>query len=253
MIELYYVFGVLSENTVVKSAETITHAGLKAIFERVPEDEFGEQYLSNNLKNMEWVSEKVVHHQSVLDQLQGAEPLIPFKFGSIFKTEEGLKEMLLDRKEDFAALIEKLRGKQEWGVKLFYDSAKLTEWAEKGSDEIILFNKQIDEGSAGKAFLLKKKKQEALNKLCKQQINDYRKRVFGFISDRDVEVYQNKELESGLTGRPDTNILNLAILSEASNTQKLMSFIDELQPALIDRGMKLELTGPWPPYNFVSE
>jgi hypothetical protein len=47
-------------------------------------------------------------------------------------------------------------------------------------------------------------------------------------------------------------LLNGAYLVEVERTEGLRRLLSELEDRHHDLGARLELTGPWPPYNFVS-
>jgi hypothetical protein len=59
---------------------------------------------------------------------------------------------------------------------------------------------------------------------------------------------QNREL-SGHTG---DMVLNAAYLVEAGAAGELHDVAAELQERHAESGARIELSGPWPPYNFVS-
>ena len=46
-------------------------------------------------------------------------------------------------------------------------------------------------------------------------------------------------------------LLNAAYLVESAKVPRLHELVDELQEQHRGLGARLELTGPWPPYNFV--
>ena len=59
---------------------------------------------------------------------------------------------------------------------------------------------------------------------------------------------QNREL-SGYEGEM---LLNGAYLVESSRTEELRDVLTRLEERHSAFGARLELTGPWPPYNFAS-
>ena len=56
-----------------------------------------------------------------------------------------------------------------------------------------------------------------------------------------------------LTGRAEPMILNAAYLIEADRVDGLEELVAELEARYESLGAQLELTGPWPPYNFVPD
>lgn len=75
--------------------------------------------------------------------------VIPFKFATIFNTEDNLKTMFEEHLEGFKDILIKLEEKEEWGVKIYCNSEKLKE-------NLI----QEDEQLLNSAFLINKDKVE---------------------------------------------------------------------------------------------
>ena len=49
----------------------------------------------------------------------GATPLVPFRFGTIYRSEDGVRTMLRDARPSSRDALERLRGRVELGVKAF--------------------------------------------------------------------------------------------------------------------------------------
>ena len=59
---------------------------------------------------------------------------------------------------------------------------------------------------------------------------------------------QNRDL----SGHEGDMLLNAAYLVEADRVEELRELVAELEARYRELGAHIELTGPWPPYNFVS-
>lgn len=59
---------------------------------------------------------------------------------------------------------------------------------------------------------------------------------------------QNREL----SGHDGEMLLNGAYLVEAQRVDGLHALVDELEDHQAHLGTRIELTGPWPPFNFVE-
>ena len=248
MSQLYYLYGIVNSES--KNA-AVAHNGLAVIYDHVSEDEFGQEVISEHLKNMEWVNEKVMIHQNKLEEIAQTQTVVPLKFGSIFKTEESIKQMLKERNDQFKGLLEKFEGKKEYGIKLFYQQDQLNSWLDAHS-ELQSTNRQMASVSDGSAFLLKKKKEELQKKLNKELLNETRQNVYQFISSIAQDILVSKEVDQSLSGRPEKNFLNLALLIDADSLRSLKEFVQKEADALSEKGMLMELSGPWPPYSFVN-
>lgn len=71
-------------------------------------------------EDIAWIKEKAQNHEKVIEEAMGMGSVIPMQFGVIFKTKENLEETLSKHFDQFKQSLEKLTGKQEWGLKVFF-------------------------------------------------------------------------------------------------------------------------------------
>lgn len=246
---LYYLYGIVASKDAPSS---IGLGGLSVVYERVPEHEFGQEAIHVNLKKMDWVNQKVLDHQTKLEEIAAQTSVVPLKFGSIFKTEDSILKMLSERKEEFESLLNKFEKKQEWGVKLFYQTPLLDTWLLANEASLKTLQDQINQTSGGGAFLLKKQKEEQLKRSTKVILNEERKKVYEYLSSLTLDIHLNKEMEQGLTGRKDHNFFNASLLLPEEGIDNLKAFRESLLTSFSSMGIAMELSGPWPPYSFVT-
>src|SRR6185312_6885176 len=58
-------------------------------------------------------------HHEVIDAVAQQQPLVPMRLATVYHSEEGVTELLTGRSRDFRALIDRIRGRREWGVKAY--------------------------------------------------------------------------------------------------------------------------------------
>ena len=133
-----YVYGVVPKGTsagVFARVSGIDPAGeirlvedddVAAITSAVPLEEFGLQALEANLRDPDWLEQKVQAHNQVLAAGVGETTVVPFRFGAIYNGEEQVRTMLSQRAE-LAGTLTRLRGALEFGVKGFLDGVALRE------------------------------------------------------------------------------------------------------------------------------
>jgi hypothetical protein len=56
-----------------------------------------------------------------------------------------------------------------------------------------------------------------------------------------------------VSGRTGEMVLNAAYLVRTSREDAFREALDQLHAAYAPQGVDFELTGPWPPYNFVAD
>ncbi len=255
--ELIYLYCVSQKEPIFKDLDlgniySICHSGLYAVVSKVSEDEFGQENLKRNLANLEWIKEKAGIHEKVIEGIMKNTCVIPFKFATIFNTEDNLKTMLGQHLEEFKDILKKLEDKEEWGVKIYAGLEKLKGSLSQEDKELLNIDKEINSASPGKAFLLKKKKEELLNTVMNKKLNEYGQYSFERLSQYAIEKRINKLLPKEVTERNDEMILNSAFLINKDKVENFLNIVEHLRTKYTDKGLFFDCTGPWPPYNFTT-
>ena len=73
-------------------------------------------------------------------------------------------------------------------------------------------------------------------------------RLHDWAIDATTRPPQNREL----SGHQGEMLLNAAYLVERDRVEELRALVAELETRHRELGVSIELTGPWPPYNFVA-
>ena len=106
--------------------------------------------------------------------------------------------------------------------------------------------------SPGKAFLLKRKKDEfvenEMDRLCKNFGQDY----YNVLENLSESAILNNLLPKEYTGREESMILNVAYLVRKDKLEQFINTIEGLKERDRNSGFFVDLSGPWPPFSFVS-
>src|SRR6266850_7083205 len=105
--------------------ELIAVDELAAVISRVPLAIYGEESLTQHLTDPAWTAERAMRHQQVVEHFARRASVIPLRFGTIYLERTGIERMLAERRPALSAIIERLHEREEWGVNVYCDSAKL--------------------------------------------------------------------------------------------------------------------------------
>ena len=229
----------------------IYYQGLYAIVNKVKESEFAEENLKRNLADLEWIKVRAMTHEKAIEGIMRNTCVIPFKFATLFNTEDNFKAMFSKHLREFKDLLRKLKDKEEWGVKIYCVLEKLKEFIIRADGEILDIDKEINGSTApGKVYLLKKKKEELLNIAVNKKFNEYGRVSFDRLKEKSTEARINKLLSKEVTERDDAMIFNSAFLINKDKAEDFLNTVEDLKGEYTDRGLFFDRTGPWPPYNF---
>ncbi len=237
----------------VNNLHFVYHRDLYAVVSIVSDNEFGEENLKRNLSDMGWIKFKVDIHERIIEGIMEGACVIPFKFATLFNSEDNLKMNLEEHAKEFKENLRRLGDKEEWGVKVYCDMGRLGNSIVREDGEIFKIDREIDSASSqGKAFFLKKKKEELMNMVVNKKLNEYGQDIFNRLREEGIEVRINKLLPKEVTERKDEMILNSAFLVDKGRVSAFISIVDILKAQYNTLGLFLDCTGPWPPYNFCN-
>jgi Gas vesicle synthesis protein GvpL/GvpF len=229
--------------------ERIESDGLTVLVSRVPLAEFGEDALRRNLNDLDWLERVARDHETVLEKALAGGTIVPLRICTIFTDDEGAARMLSERRSALDTALDVLDGREEWGLKLTVDRAALDAAArDRAPDDP---DDQLVGRSAGGAYMVRRRQErqlrEAADRLAGGLAEDVHARLQDWAADAVVNPPQNPEL----SGHEGDMLLNAAYLVEAAKVERLHELVDELRERHRELGARIELTGPWPPYNFV--
>jgi len=226
----------------------IAHRDVQAVVSAVSLDEFGQAAIDRRVSDPRWVEQKVRAHDEVIRAAMSAGAVIPCRFCTVVRGEADVRRLLATHHDRIVATLETLNGKQEWGVKAF---------ADVGVVALQLHPRAADQGespAAGRAYLQRKAQEDATR-------GDAERAARGFgdaCHQQLVEVASNAALlerrprETGGRSHPALPVLNGAYLVADDGAERFHATVAALVERLGPLGLTLEVTGPWPPYNFVN-
>ena len=229
----------------------IYNQGLYAVVSIVSNDEFSEDNLKKNLADLEWIKAKAGLHEKIIEEIMGDACVVPFKLATLFTTVDSLKMSMEEHLEEFKDNLKRLEGREEWGVKIYCDVERLKNSIGRKDEEILEINNRINSASPGKAFFLRKKKEDLLDAMANKILNEYSKTSFDRLIEHGLQARINKLLPKEVTEREDEMILNSTFLVDKSKVREFVHAVDYLNGEYTGIGINLNCTGPWPPYNFV--
>lgn len=190
-------------------------------------------------------------HEGVVDILMRGGTVVPFKFGTILKDEAAASKMLRNDEERFKMLLSKFTGRAEWGLKIYADRQEFIKYI--GQTESRFKSREEQQGTLtrGVAYLLRRKMEEELKDGVVAQLAEITEAVFQELGKDAYETKVNNTLPQKLTGKKKEMILNTVYLVERDKAARFCNRGKRLVKKYESMGLDLEVSGPWPPYNFI--
>ena len=257
----FYVYGVAREEEAElpegltgvdpgHSATLIERGGLAAIVSRVSLAEFGEAQLHENLNDVDWLEDKARAHERVLDQALARMTVVPMRLCTIYRSASQVEEMLSREHDVLADALQRLKGKTEWGVKLLADPAALEQAAARRAAARL----QEDDSavSTGAAYMRDKGREARAREAADQIAETWAQAAHERLAEAASEALLNPLQNPEVSGHSGEMLLNGVYLVDDEGEDRFRRVVDELSEEYSRVGATVELTGPWPPYNFVK-
>jgi hypothetical protein len=257
---LIYCYGIIAENNKLifdkisfqgNKLYTIPFKDILAIVSNVSEEQFSQQEIDKNVKDLQWLTKNAPLHEEIITEIMQKTTILPMKFCTIFNDEEHLKQMLEDRYGDVKYFLHHVDGKVEMSLKIYTNLSKLKEQVRKESLDIQKLEREASFKSPGQAYFVRQKIDVLLKNKVRQQLLIEKQKVMGKVKELAIEIKKNDILARKHTGKDVSQemVLNLALLVEKDYLNNLNKLINELKEAL--PSYELELSGPFAAYNFV--
>lgn len=204
-------------------------------------------------KDKEIVKGWVLSHQKVVDAVwERFGTVIPIGFDTIVQgnaavdPEENMKKWLKDDYDNLKAKMEKIRGRAEYGVQLFWDRKTMVKEITDESPEIKALNEEIKSKPKGIAYMYRQKLEALLKKEIEERADRYFKEFYEKITPHaeNLRVEKTKKTED----EEKQMLLNLSCLLPKEGSKGLGEELEKIDAL---EGFSVRYTGPWPPYSFV--
>ncbi len=226
--------------------------GLYATVKYVSENDYSGANIKKRLSDESWLDASVREHLKVIGHIMEDHTVIPFNFGTIYTSEEGLKCFIGKYASDLKKSLLYLDNKEEWSVKAFCNKKKITENIVVLSQSVADIETQITMSTPGKAYILKKKKIDILGKEINRIYNTVSKLVFTRMNELPDEYRLHAIPPEKASEDDDDMIINATFLLRKETIDDFIELADSLLVEHENIGLSLEITGPWPPYSFVN-
>jgi len=204
-------------------------------------------------EDQEVVKHWVVKHQEVVDEAwERFGTVIPIGFDTIIQgnevagPEENMKAWLKEDYENLKAKMEKVRGRAEYGVQVFWDAKVMAQKITEESLEVKQLEEEVKSKPRGLAYMYRQKLEGLLRKEIEDRADRYFKEFYEKITPHadDIRVEKTKKTED----EDEQMLLNLSCLLPKEGSKGLGEELEKIDAL---EGFSVRYTGPWPPYSFV--
>jgi hypothetical protein len=188
--------------------------------------------------------ENVLAHEFVNETVMKEFTVIPMSFGTVFRSEGDVMELLRSTYQAFSDVLDKMKDKIEFGIKVLWDREKVIANLERENEEIRRLKDEISRHSTSSTYFARMQ----LGRMIESALEEMSAFYVGDIHEalRPVAVASRSNRPIG-----DKMILNAAFLVERHQEQTFDEKVKDVSRKYEDL-LTFKYSGPWPPYNFVN-
>jgi hypothetical protein len=236
------------------TVRTVGCAGLNVLVSDVSLAEFGEAALRRNLDNLEWLDETARQHHDVIDAASRLFPLLPTRLATVYGSDAAVCAGLAGRHGQLLDALHRVGGRVEWGVKAYAaqgpSAGDRTRAEAAGSEPGAAAARDAADGS-GIAYLKRRRAQLTAQRESQVAAVNGARAVHAQLSARAEAARLHPPQAPQLSGVRLPMLLNAAYLLGKGHGASFTAAVTAEAAAYPQ--LRLELTGPWPPYSFAGD
>ncbi len=186
--------------------------------------------------------DNVLAHQRVNETVMQQHTVIPMSFGTVFKTDDDIMELLRSAYDAFTDVLNKMQDKFEFGLKVLWDREQIIREIEADDDDIRRLKGEIS-SQKGSTYFARMQYGRMIDAALQARSERYVAEIFEGLRDVSVASRSNKPIG-------DRMIMNAAFLVARNLEQAFDARVKDIGQRY-DK-LTFKYTGPWPPYNFVN-
>jgi len=205
----------------------------------VPAQAYDEKAIEAGLKDLDWISERALAHEQVVERATRLGPVVPLKLFTLFHDELRARAHVKKMRRKLSALRTRLTGCAEWGVRVRYEPKARKPLPTRPP-------------ATGAEFLQRK---QALHGSARDGLKEGLARAQALLLALEDAAKEShlRPPDPGL-GTGGANLLaEGAYLVATQRAAAFRSAVKQAAKALAPEGLQVDLTGPWPAYHFVAD
>ncbi|GAA4488213.1 GvpL/GvpF family gas vesicle protein [Rhodococcus olei] len=218
----------------------IEAAGLTAIVGTVGLDEFGEAALRRNLEDLDWLEVVARAHDRVVAAVAHTTDTVPLRLATVCRDDDRVRTLLAERRREFDAALRQITGRAEWGVRAIADTTAPPD-RDAATDTT---------AGAGARYLARRRTELSYRETVEREVEAEADGVHDALLRIAVAGRRQPATAPVLVGTRAWMPLNGTYLVDRSRAGEFAEAVTALDES--SRRLRLDLTGPWPPYSFTG-
>jgi Gas vesicle synthesis protein GvpL/GvpF len=212
----------------------VTEADLSAVVSSVDVAAFGEESLPHLLGDLATIEIIGRAHHEVVAWVASDGPVVPLRLATIYPDDTTIRALLAERHAELATLLQRFRGTQEWGVRVY-----LEPWADRAHDGPCAAAAR----HPGDGDLAVWEPRWQRSQACAADIDHALSSLASAVRRHAAPDPRFGDIEGWM-------VLNAVYLVDSQRVDEFTGLV--LKLAIEHAALRADITGPWPPYSFAE-
>lgn len=232
-------------------AYAISEGSVSAVCCAVSEEEFSGEAFQLRFRDVSWLDKKVRAHESIVETLLQVSPILPMRFCTVYRDEDGVRQMLRRHGEAFAQALAFMTDKVEVGLKIYCDRKIIRHKVSQENAEIRGMVEEMEGRPAGTAYLLKKRGEQHMARRVDEEQAALVDKVQAGLQAFVIERFAHDTTYN--PGEDNSVVMNVSYLIARARVEDVAGGVQEMNEQYGRYGLRCVLSGPWPPYCFAGQ
>jgi len=211
--------------------------GLWLVVADAPAARFGEDSIQRGLRDLKWLSRCAVAHEAVVEYCVRARAVIPMKLFTIFESDNRVLAEMARKRRQLDRSIHHVAGGREWGVRIRAVPAPASA------------ARPLKKVETGASYLAAKKRSRDATLERAERGRARVEQAFAALAILAADVRRHPPPPGAESTRL---LLDAAFLVRNPVATRFRTATRQVARDLRGDGYGVEVTGPWPPYNFIE-
>ncbi len=220
---------------------------VRAVVSEVELAEFCGDSGERNLQDIGWVGPQVLNHEAVVEDVMRQAPVFPVRFGTLFSSREVLRRSVLECDAEVERFLLQVGNQQEWAVKGQLNRAAALKALSASARSRAA---QSVPESPGRRYFEEKRILAQADRDLAAQVKEFSRRAARELGALPDSFRQRKVAPPATAEAEEEMVLNWAFLLPPEELEGFRSTVVALNLKGARVAIRLQLTGPFPPYSF---
>ncbi|MBM7438985.1 GvpL/GvpF family gas vesicle protein [Streptomyces sp. HB132] len=250
-----YVYAVSRTGTPLESAltgrpglegsplRTVRSGELLALVSSVPSALYGTEGVTAQMEDLDRLEVLARTHHAVVEAAYEHATVLPMRLVTVYLDDGRVRGMLAEREAEFSALLSRLEGHVELGVKVYADPREAVTVSGLGPEADAA-------AGPGRAYLQKRRAQQQNHRTTYRSAGTVAAGIPARVANLARAHVAHRPQLGDLARAAGENIVNDAYLVDGTQAEAFRAALSGLADEV--PGVRVEITGPWAPYSFAT-